>query len=126
MPDVNRCPEELVAPALKGPLWSYAYVPKFLHCCYIRLLCTDIPGTLYPSMLKAELWGQVERATVHSSKAARYGGFVMKNLTEEFASELKPIETFLLLFERTFNSIMKTITHKVTRGSITRKYLINM
>lgn len=42
MLDVNSCPEGLVAAALKGPLWSYAYVSKFLRRCYIRVL-TDIP-----------------------------------------------------------------------------------
>jgi len=64
---------------------------------------------------------------VHSLRAARYEGFVTKNLTEEFALGLRPIETFLLLFERTFDIIMKTVTwHEVTRGlleKISRKYV---
>lgn len=56
---------------------------------------------------------------MHSSRATRYGGFVTKNLTEEFAPVLRPIETFFLPFERTFSIIMKTVTwHKITRGSL--------
>lgn len=49
MLDVNSCPEGLVAAALKGPLWNYAYVPKFLRRCYIRVL-TDTPAALYSSV----------------------------------------------------------------------------
>lgn len=101
--------------ALKGPLWSYAYVPKFLRRCYIRVL-TDIPGRRCIRLLKAELWGQVERAAAHSSRAARYRGFVTKNLTEEFLPPgLRLIETFLLFFERAFSIIMKIVTWQVMR-----------
>lgn len=54
MLDANGCPEGLVAAALKGPLWSYAYIPKFPRRCYIRVL-TDTPSALCSSMLKEEL-----------------------------------------------------------------------
>lgn len=50
MLDANGRPEGLVAAALKAPLCSYAYVPKFLRCCCrSRVLSPNTPGRIpYP------------------------------------------------------------------------------